>query len=179
MLKHLCAIAIWLLPPLAVAALPTEAPGITCLAMIYLYLGGPCLAVVFFVRFFFTRNKPHSASALMIVVTLSILAWQYGFTVGARIHLLVNERRYQEKISELSRAGSEEERDRICGNMCEPGSNAIVIFHYCHCFLNWPDIVYDPNEVLDAPRDELQRVSIYLHGSKRLSKNWYIGYFGD
>ena len=147
--------------------------------MIYLYLGGLCLAAVCFVRFFFTRNKPHSASAFALVVMLSILAWQYGFAIGARIHLLVNERRYYEKIRELSRAASEEERDRLCGDTCMPHPNDLVVFHYCHCFQSWPDIVYDPHNVLNASDDELQKISIYLHGSRRLSKFWYIGYFGD
>ena len=179
MLKHLTAIAIWLVPPLAVAALPTEAPGVTCLAMVYLYLGGLWLAVVFFVKFFLTRNKPHSASAFVLVITLCLLAWQYGFTLGARIHLLVNERRYQEKIGELSRAASEEERERLCGDTCMPHPNGLVVFHYCHCFQSWPDIVYDPRDALDVPHDELQKISMYLHGSRRLSKFWYVGYFGD
>ena len=60
-----------------------------------------------------------------------------------------------------------------------PYPNGIVVFHYCHFYLTWPDIVYDPHDALDAPNDELQRISIYLHRSKRLSKFWYIGYFGD
>jgi len=180
MLKYLYAIAIWLLPPLIVVALPTEAPGLTCLAMIYLYLAGLCLAFAFFITFFATRSKPFAASALVLVVVLWPLVWQYGFTVGARIHLLVNERRYMAIIAELSRAKSNEEKARICGENCDPQTGrSIVVFHYCHCFLSWPDIVYDPNDTLDAPRDELQKISIYLHGSRRLSKFWYIGYFGD
>jgi hypothetical protein len=160
MLKYLRAIAIWLLPPLAVVALPTEAPELTCLAMIYAYLGGLILAFAFLIIFFATRSKPPAATALILVVTIWLLVWNYGFTAGARIHLLVNERRYLTAIREFDKK--------------------IVTFHYCHCFLNWPDIVYDPNDNLDVlTRDELQKFDPYLHGSKRLSKNWYIGYFGD
>jgi hypothetical protein len=160
MLKYLSAIAIWLAPPLAVVALPTDAPGLTCLAMIYLYLGGGVLVLAFFICFFATRSKPPAATALILVLITSLLVWNYGFTAGARIHLLVNERRYLEEIRE--------------------SDDKIVIFHYCHCFLSWPDIVYDSDDNLETlSRDELQKISIYLHGSKRLSKNWYIGYFGD
>jgi membrane protein implicated in regulation of membrane protease activity len=179
MLKYLRAIAIWLVPPLVVVALPMDEPGLTCLAMIYLYLGGLILAVAFFITFFATRSKPHAASSLILVAILWLLAWQYGFTLRARIHLFVNEGRYLEKIGELSRATTDEERYRICGDDCVAHSKEVVAFHYCHCFLSWPDLVYDRSGALDAPHDELHRIDIYLHRSKRLSKNWYIGYFGD
>lgn len=179
MLKYLRAIAIWLVPPFAVVALPTDAPGLTCLATIYVYLAGPCLAIIFFVIFFLTFSKPHPASALVLVVLVWLLVWQHGFTQGARIHLFVNEGRYQQKLSELSRATSAEERERICGDTCMPHSDGVVVFHYCHCFLSWPDLVYDPRDALNTPNDELQKISIYLHGTKRLSKFRYIGYFGD
>ena len=181
MLKYLRAIAIWLVPPLAVVALPREAPELTCLAMIYLYLGGLVLALAFFIIFFATRSKVYAANALILVVMIWLLVWSHGFTVGARIHLFVNERRYLATIAELSRAKSIEEKARICGEGCDPSSErSIVAFHYCHCFLNWPDIVYDPNDNLEAlSREELQKINLYLHGSKRLSKNWYVGNFGD
>lgn len=180
MLKNLRAIAIWLLPPLGVFALPTDAPGLTCLAMIQLYLGGLFLALVFFVKVFATRNKPHSASALVMVAILWLLAWQHGFTVGARIHLFVNESRYMATIAEIDRAQSREEKNRIGGEEYHLyGEPPVVVVHYCHCFLSWPDLVYDPHGTLDAHRDDLGKVSLYLHGYKRLSKNWYIGYFGD
>jgi hypothetical protein len=180
MLKYLSAIAIWLAPPLAVVALPTEAPGLTCLAMIYLYLGGLVLAPAFLITFFATRSKPRAANAFVMVVIIWLLAWNHGFTAGARIHLLVNERRYLATIAELSRAKSNEEKVRICGEGCEPADDrTVVIFHYCHCFLSWPDLVYAPNGDLDASRNELQKINSYLYKSERLSKNWYIGYFGD
>lgn len=180
MLKYLRAIAIWLVPPLAVVALPTEAPGLTCFTMLYLYLGGLVLALAFFISFFATRSKPHAANAFVLVVVIWLLVWNYGFTVGARIHLFVNERRYMSTIAELNRAKSDEEKVRICGEECDPGyKRSIVVFHYCHCFLNWPDLVYAPNGELDGTRDKLQKIDLYLHGSKSLSKFWYIGYFGD
>lgn len=160
MLKYLCAIAIWLCPPLVVVALPTDVPELTCLAMIYLDLVGLVLALAFFIIFFTTRCNVQAVNAFVLVVLIWLLVWNHGFTVGARIHLWVNKPRYLAKIRETD--------------------HTIVLFHYCHCFLNWPDIVYDPNDNLEAlSRDELQKINFYLHGSKRLSKNWYIGYFGD
>lgn len=160
MLKCLYAIAIWLLPPLAVVAIPTDAPELTCLAMIYLYLGGLVLALAFFISFFATRSKVHAVNAFLLVVLMWLLVWNHGFTLGARIHLIVNKPRYLTKIHK--------------------SDQKIVTFHYCHCFLNWPDIVYDPNDNLETlSHDELHKINLYLHGSKRLSKNWYIGYFGD
>ena len=180
MLKNLRAIAIWLLPPLGVFALPIDAPELTCLAMLQLYLGGLLLAPVFFIKFFATRSKPHSASAVVMVAVLWIIAWQHGFTLGARIHLLVNERRYMETIVALSKASSPEEKARICGDGCMPSATTEpVIFHYCHCPFNWPDLVYDPTGKFDDPPDPAQMSYSYLRGSKQLSKNWYIGYYGD
>jgi hypothetical protein len=180
MLKYLYAIAIWLAPPLVVVALPTDAPELTCLAIIYLYLGGLILALAFFISFFATRSKAHAANAFVLVVLMWLLVWHYGFTAAARIHLLVNERRYLTTIAELGRAKSNEEKVRICGEGCDARyPRSIVAFHYCHCFLYWPDLVYAPNGELDESREELQKIGFYLHGSTRLSKNWYIGYFGD
>jgi len=180
MLKYLRAIAIWLLPPLGFVALPIDAPGYTCVAMIYLYLVGLGLALAFFIRFFLTRDKANAAGAVFLVVMLWALVYRDGFTFGARVHLLVNERRYMATIAELNSAKSSAEKARICGEGCDPSSaQRIVVFHYCHCFLSWPDLVYDPNGVLDAPREELEKINPYLHGSERLSKFWYVGYFSD
>lgn len=160
MLKYLYAIAFWLMPPLVVVALPTDAPELTCLAMIYLYLGGLVLVLAFFIIFFATRSKANAVNAFVLVVLMWLLVWNHGFTVGARIHLAVNKPRY---LAEIRKS-----------------DDTITIFHYCHCFLNWPDLVYDPNDNLDTlSRDELQKINSYLHETERLSKNWYIGYFGD
>src|SRR5687768_12522029 len=180
MLKYLLAIGTWLGPPLVAFALPTDAPGLTCLAMIYLYLGGLCLAFVFFIRFFATREKPPAVAASFLALLLWVLVWQYGFTFGARVHLMVNQSRYEQIIAKLNLATSIEEKNRICGGKCIAyPHHPIVAFHYCHCFYNWPDIVYDPTGALSGDGDEVRKLDFYLHGSKRLSKFWYIGYFGD
>ena len=179
MLKYLRAMGIWSLPPLAIFAFPTEAPGLTCLAVIYMMLAGLVLALAFFIKFFRTREKPMAATAFFMVGILWFLWWQYGFTLSARLHLFVNQGRYEKIINELSRAKSGEEKARICGERCLSSADPIIVFHYCHCFLNWPDLVYDPTGSLDGPPHELRKINLYLHDSRRLSKFWYIGYFGD
>ena len=180
MFRYLCAIAIWLLVPLAVFALPFDAPGTTCAAMAYLYAGAPLLALVFFILFFATRKKASAATALLIVLSMWPASWYFGFGFGARVHLFVNEGRYAEKIRQLNQAKTEKEKDRICGDQCLARSDKpLVTFHYCHCFSFWPDLVYDPAGDLRGNRDELQKLDFYLHDARHLKTFWYIGYFGD
>jgi hypothetical protein len=180
MRKYFGVIGIWLFVPLAIVVLPFAAPGLTCLAMLYLFLGGACLSVVFFVLFFLTRKKPQAAAALFLVAGIWLLSLWDGFAFGARIHLLVNEGRYAEKIREISRAKSTEEKQRVCGDDCLVRSEVpIVTFHYCHCIFYWPDIVYDPSGALAVNRDELKKLDLDLHDSRHLTTFWYIGYFGD
>ena len=164
MFRYLCAIAIWLGAPLAVFALPFDAPVPTCGAMLYLYAGGPLLAFTFFILFFATRKKPQAAAALMIVLSLLAPIWYYSFTFGARVHLFVNEGRYAETIRQEA--------------LTNPKQHA-RIFHYCHCMQFWPDIVYDPAGEMRANRKDLQKLDFYLHDYRHLTTFWYIGYFGD
>lgn len=180
MFRYLRAIGIWLLAPLAVFALPFDAPFPTCIAMLYLYAGAPILALAFFILIFATRKKPAAATALMLVLSLWLPTWYYGFRFGARVHLFVNEGRYAEKIRQLSQAKTAKEKNRICGDVCGPNSEKpLVIFHYCHCPFFWPDLVYDPAGALRGNRDELQKLDFYLHDARHLTTFWYIGYFGD
>ena len=180
MVRYLCAIGIWLAPPVMVFALPFDAPVPTCVAMLYLYAGGPLLAFGFFSLLFATRKKPAAATALVLVLSLLLPIWFYGFVAGARIHLFVNEARYAEKIRELTQAKSAAEKNRICGKDCGPHSEQpLVIFHYCHCMQFWPDIVYDPAGQLRANREDLRKLDFYLMDARHLTTFWYIGYFGD
>jgi hypothetical protein len=179
MLRYLCAIGIWLAAPLVIFALPFDAPFPTCIAMLYLYAGGPLLALAFVILLFATRKKPPAVTALMLVLSLLLPIWFYGFTFGMRVHLFVNEGRYAERIRELSQAKSAEEKKRICGDECAPHSERpLVIFHTCHCPFFWPDLVYDPSGAL-RDKDELRKLDQYLMDSRHLTTFWYIGYFGD
>ena len=164
MFKYLCAIGIWLAAPLVVFALPFDAPVPTCVAMLYLYAGGPLLAFVFFILLFATRKKPPAATALILVLSLLLPIWYFGFTAGARVHLFVNEARYAEKIRELRHTNPERQT---------------VTFHYCHCPFYWPDIVYDPGGEMRDHRADLHKLDMYLYDYRHLTTFWYIGYFGD
>ena len=180
MVRYLCAIGIWLAAPLVVFALPFDVPSSTCIAMLYLYAGGPLLALAFFILLFATRKKPQAITALVLVLGLLLPIWYFGFTVGARIHLFVNEGRYAEMIRKLNQAKSAKEKNRICGDTCLAHSERpLVTFHYCHCMQFWPDLVYDPEGALRGDREELRKLDFYLMESRHLTTFWYIGYFGD
>jgi hypothetical protein len=93
----------------------------------------------------------------------------------------VNQGRYEATIARLSLATSEE-RNRICGAECFVLSDEPlrVSFHFCHCFLSWPDIVYDPTgAVADPDIGKLHQMNVYLFGGERLTEGWYLGRFGD
>ena len=172
-------ISLWLAVPLTVVSLPVDVPGLTCLAMLFLYLGGVCLAFVFLILFFLTRKKPQAAAALLIVVALWLGSIWNGFAIGARIHLFVNEERYAATIRQLHHTPVEE-KPKACGSDCFTDRKLpLVTFHYCHCMFYWPDIVYDPSGALDANRSDLRKLDFYLHDYRHLTTFWYIGYFGD
>lgn len=178
--KYIGFIGIWLLVPLVVVSLPFDAPGLTCLAMLHLFLLGPCLGIGFLILFLLTRRKPQAAAAFFLVVALWLLSLWNGFAVGARIHLLVNEERYAGKIRLITQAKSLEEKVRICADDCLIHPQPFfVAFHYCHCPMFWPDIVYDPGGTLDVDKNNLQRLDFYLRDARHLKTFWYIGYFGD
>ena len=180
MRKYLGWISIWLGVPLTVVSLPTDVPELTCLAMLYLFVGGACLAIVFFILFFLTRKKPQAVAALLIAVAVWLGSIWNGFAIGARIHLFVNEERYAAKIREVYKARSPKEKQAVCGSDCFVDSKLpLVGFHTCHCPFYWPDLVYDPSGALDANRSDLSKVDFYLHDYRHLTTFWYIGYFGD
>jgi hypothetical protein len=178
MFRYLCAIGIWLAVPLVVFALPFGAPVATSLAMLYLYGGGPILALAFFILLFATRKKPQAATALILVLSLLLPIWHFGFTVGARIHLLVNEGRYAEKIRELSKAKSDEEREKICGRECFPVyDRSVVIFHFMQWSCASRNIVYDPHGAFREVAEDHRKYMFYLREYRHLNTFWYIGYF--
>ena len=180
MFRYLCAIGIWLGVPLAVFALPFDAPFTTCLAMAYLYAGGPVLALGFVILLFATRKKPQAAMSLLVVLALLPPIWFFGFTFGVRVHLFVNEGHYAETIRLISRGESAAQKQTLCRDECEVRPNSqLVVFHTCHCPFFWPDLVYDPAGELRANRDDLKKIDFYLHDARHLTTFWYIGYFGD
>jgi hypothetical protein len=181
LLKYVTAIAAWWIPPFAVFALPIDTPHLTAFAMLYLYAGAIWVSLAFFVSFFLTRQKQQAVGAFVVAVMLSLVAWHNGFTFGARLHLFVNKSRYEAKIRELQRVKSNEEKNRLCDDECDaPVTDPpMVVFHYCHAFLNWTDLVYEPSGKIDASPDDLLKINGYLRATRRLSENWYIGYFGD
>src|SRR5882724_13151880 len=182
MKKYLAIIGMWLFMPLAIFGFPRDIPAFTCLAILLFPLLAVMLIIGFLTLFLFGRRKPQAVLAMVLAMTIGTLGFFKGFIWGARIHLLVNEDRYAEKIRELYTARSSEEKDKICGNDCLVSTSQPprVTFHFCHCPFYWPDIVYDPAGTLHGTdRDTLRKLDFYLHDAQHLSSFWYIGYFGD
>ena len=181
MAKHLAAILVWLLLPIIVFAFPRDIPGITCLAILGFPLGGLVLAVIFAILLLRGKHKRNAALGLVLVLIFGALWFSSGLKWGARLHLIVNRSRYEATIARLSLASSEE-RGEICGDDCFLLSDEPlrVVFHFCHCPLDWPDIVYDPTGAITDPDiGKLHQMDVYLFGGERLTGNWYLGRFGD
>jgi hypothetical protein len=181
MAKHLAAVLVWLLVPITVFAFPRDIPEITCLAILVVPLAGLVLAVTFAVLLLRGKHKRNAAHAVALVLIFGALWFSSGLKWGARLHLLVNRSRYEAIIARLLPASSAE-RGEICGENCFLLSDEPlrVSFHFCHCFLNWPDIVYDPTGAITDPDiGKLHRLNVYLFGGERLTGDWYLGRFGD
>lgn len=181
MTKHLAAILIWLLLPIIVFAFPRDIPEITCLAILLFKLAGVIFAVILAVLLLRGKAKRQSAVALVLVLIIGAAWFAGGLKFGARLHLLVNRTRYEAAIARLSLVSSEE-RGELCGDDCFVLSDEPlrVGFHFCHCFLSWPDIVYDPTGAITDPDiGKLHQLNTYLFGGERLTGDWYLGRFGD
>lgn len=167
---------------MVVFAFPQDIPGITCLAILFFPLTGLILAVLFAILLWRSKHKKqHAAIGLMLVLIIGTVWFTAGLKWGARLHLLVNRGRYEATIARLSLASSEE-RGEICGDDCFVLSDdpLRVGFHFCHCFLSWPDIVYDPTGAITDPDiGKLHQLNVYLFGGERLTGGWYLGRFGD
>jgi hypothetical protein len=181
MTKHFTAILIWLLLPMVVLAFPRDIPGITGLAILLFPVAGLILAVIFAILLLRGKHKRNTAIGLALVLIFGTVWFGSGLKWGARIHLLVNRGRYEATIVRLSLASSEK-RAEICGDDCFVLSDEPlrVGFHFCHCFLSWPDIVYDPTGAITDPDiGKLHQLNVYLFGGERLTGGWYLGRFGD
>ena len=175
-------IATWVLALVTIFAFPRDLPEITGLAILLFPLTALILLVVFTVTVFRSKEKRPAAIAILFVLLIGVAYRAGGVQWGARLHLLINRSRYEATIAKLSAASSLEEREAICGDDCTVLSNEPlrVTFHFCHAFLYWPDIVYDPTgAVSDRDISNLHKLNVYLFGAKRLTGDWYLADFGD
>jgi hypothetical protein len=178
----LAIIAIWVLTIIVIFAFPQDLPGLTCLAVSLFPITGIGLIIFFLVTFVRSDNKRSSAIGLLLVTFIGAVYLTNGFTWGTQLHLRANQNRYEAIIAKLSQARSREEREKICNDDCLILSDQplCVSFQYCHCLLTWQNIVYDPTgAVNDTDIARLHKLSVFLFGTKRLTGDWYIGYFGD
>jgi hypothetical protein len=182
MKKYLYAIGTWFMPFLLILAFPEDIPILAGLAFLSFFFLGLVLVIVFLIALFRKPNRYEPAVAISLVFLICMVTFTKGLRLGAQIHLLTNKGRYEAVVARLAATGNTEERERICGDDCttlfdEPMR---VAFHYCHWFLNWKDIVYDPTGAVnvDYPPPE-QRLSIYFRRGEHLYGDWYLCHFAD
>lgn len=182
MKKCLAIITIWVLTIIVIFAFPQDIPGLTCLAVSLFPITGISLIIFFLVTLVRSDNKRSPTIGLLLVTLIGVVYLTNGFIWGTQLHLRMNQSRYEAIIAKLSQARSREEREKICSDDCLLLSDQPlrVSFHYCHCLLTWQNIVYDPTgAVNDTDISRLHKLSVFLFGTKRLTGDWYIGYFGD
>lgn len=182
MRKILLIVGIWLLPFIFIFAWPRDFPTVVCLAKMSFPLMGLSATVYFIVGAIRGTQKRATIAGLILTVILISAGYFFGFNWGAQLHLLTNQSRYQATIDKLKLAKSESEKKEICGEHCQilSADPLRVGFHYCHCFLNWNDIIYDPTGILnDSEVIKSRRLNIYLYDADRLKGDWYLGKFGD
>jgi hypothetical protein len=184
--RFLGPIATWVGVLVVIFAFPRDLPEITGLAILLFPLTGLILLVIFLVVFIVAlvrrKNRLSPAIAILLVALIGAGYFSAGIKWGTRLHLLINQSRYESTIAKLSSAHSPGEREAICGDDCMILSDEPlrVTFHTCHSFLYWPDIVYDPTgAVNDTDTSRLHQLNVYLFGAQRLSGDWYLANFGD
>ena len=182
MKKPLYVIAGWVLSLILVFALPFDIPAITGFAFLLFYLTGFLLLLIFLVGLLGKTKRRENAIGILLVLVILFVTFNKGVRWGAAIHLLTNKGRYEAVLKKISSTQSTAEREKICGDDCGLLSDepVRVSFHYCHWFLNWRDIVYDPTgavkvEYLPPER----RMSVYFRRGEHLSGDWYLCHFAD
>lgn len=182
MRKYFGGVAIWVASILIVVAVPYDMPVVTWLAIILFLIAGLLFAIILLVVLVKVRKKRQPAIALLLVVLVLAVSFNGGFRLGAYVHLLVNQARYTALVTKLLTENDRDQRETICGDICVILSDdpLRVGFHFCHGFLNWIDIVYDPTGAVTERRLPPERaLGIYHVGGKHLKADWYIGYFAD
>jgi hypothetical protein len=182
MRKYFAVLLGWQALPWIVFLYPRDLPSLTCDVLLGFYLVGLLIGLYWFGCVVFGKKRKHSTIALAML----LCCWLVSFTnlgkLGARAHLLVNQSRYETVLEKLSVAKSDAEKKAICGEDCQilSAEPLRVNFHYCHCFLNWTDLVFDSAKDLHTfDREALRKTDMYLFRVETLSGNWVLGYFGD
>ncbi|HZS07591.1 MAG TPA: hypothetical protein VFD58_22340 [Blastocatellia bacterium] len=182
MKKYSVAIGIWLLVLIAIFSFPVDLPDIIGLVILSSPLIGIILIGFFFVLLLKEKKKHRPVVAMLLVVLICVALFEKGVRWGASLHLLVNENRYQAIVTQVLSAQDGAERRAICGERCMILSEKPlrVSFHYCHWFLIWRDIVYDPTGAVNE-KDilKLHQLNSYLFGAEHLRRDWYLCNFGD
>ena len=182
MRQYLAPIGIWALSVNVVFAFPRDMPFITSIAVVLFLFAGLILAIIFFVVLARAENKRQPAMALLLLLLLGSAWFQGGFRLGAQLHLFVNKSRYETTLRRLLTETDHDQRQTICGNECLVLSDdpIRVGFHFCHAFLNWFDIVYDPSGLVTEKHvSPDRRFNPYHVGGEHLRGEWYLGFFAD
>ena len=182
MTQHLALIGMWILSINVFFALPYDTPILTGLAVMLFVLAGLLLFVMFLIGLALGQNKSRPLIAIILLSAIGVAWFFFGLRIGAHLHLLVNMGRYADTVRILQSISEKDRRQELCGDDCLILSEdpMRVGFHFCHVYLNWYDIVYDPSGAVSEKHvSPEQRFNIYHLGGRHLSGNWYLGFFGD
>ena len=182
MKKYLGIVGIWFLLLVTVFAFPMDIPIITGFAFIFFYLSGFALVVFFLIALVRRKDRHQPTAAIVFVILILFGLYHVGLRWGAWLHLLFNKGRYEAVLAKVASTRDSKERESICGDNCLVLSDQPlrVSFHYCHFFLNWNDIAYDPtgeSNVDDLPPQ--RRLNVYFRRSRPLGGDWYLFQFAD
>jgi hypothetical protein len=130
------------------------------------------------------RRKFSCLLALVVVLSLPLLAIGKGKVWGALVYLQLNKGRLESTVAKLRAARDRQERANICGNDCfaatEPPLR--VRFYFSQGFFTWNDIVYDPTGEMAKAEGSFEKrrdLDHYLSNAQHLTGDWYLAHFDD
>jgi len=176
------AIGFWFLALILIFVFPHLFPVISGFALIASLPIAAILLILTLIALIKERNLwPVAGAALILAIVFIALPRVMHW--GARVHLCLYKQTYENTAQRMLAARTPAEQQSICGEQCWVWSSerSLVAFHYVHGFLNWHDIIYDPNGKVVALEswDERKRFDTYFISAEHLTGDWYVGHFGD
>lgn len=143
-------------------------------------LAGVALLILTLVTIVGGRPRVVPIAMLAMIPLFGWVGIRYGLKVSAWTNFQLRRGHYEAKVAELLATADRDEQKRICGDECLMLAKNRVSFHYIHGFLNWHDIVYDPNdEMMETDWMKKKQIDIYFISAEPLAKHWYLAHFGD
>ncbi|MGE0886272.1 MAG: hypothetical protein AB7P14_22275 [Blastocatellales bacterium] len=150
------------------------------IALLFGFFTGIFSLVVLFSK----KNKIQPILSLIISIA-TLLSFKSVLGCGAWINFQLHRNSYEQIVQKVLAAGTAEERKVVCSDKCRiyDLDTISLSFDYSVGFLNWTQIVYDPQGVKrqKKPGDFHPNppYDTYLVKSEPMTKDWYLCYFID